>query len=170
MFASEVISIPDLERRAADSLTAKANTTDPSAMVPPIPSIKLVRLQFVAKNHTVSLAAKLTGALGVGRKAQTRTLWKLHVDQHWVNAYVRYVKEWLIELRLLTNGVEFYGQDNKAKIPIGDTVHISTGVRSNIRSSIAAPNSQVIQACDHDFHVGNPTLSGDWWFILHWRL
>ena len=159
LFASEVVSIPDLVRRATESLKLKANANNPPTIIPPIPSIQLVRLQFVANNHTVSSAANLTGALGVGRKVQTRTLRKQHIDQHWVNAYTRYVKEWLIELRSRTDGVEFFGQDDKAKIPIGDTVHISTGVRSNIKSSIIAPDSPVIQACDHDFHVGNLTLS-----------
>ena len=159
LFASEVVSIPDLVRRATENLTSKANSNNPPTIVPPIPSIQFVRLQFVANNHTVSSAATLTGELGVVRKAQTRTLRKLHVDQHWVNAYTRYVKEWLIELRLQTDGVEFYGQDDKAKIPIGDTVHISTGVRSNIKSSIVASDSQAICACDRDFHVGNLTLS-----------
>ena len=110
MFASEVLSIPDLVRRATESLTLKANASVPPTEVPPVPSLNKVRLQFVPNNHTVSSASKLTGALGVVRKAQTRTLRKLHIDQHWVNAYNRYVFEWLIELRLQTDGVEFYGQ------------------------------------------------------------
>ena len=159
MFASEVLSIPDLVRRATESLTLKANASVPPTEVPPVPSLNKVRLQFVPNNHTVSSASKLTGALGVVRKAQTRTLRKLHIDQHWVNAYNRYVFEWLIELRLQTDGVEFYGQDDKAKIPIGDAVPISTGVRANTRTSIVAPDSQALNACDHDFHVGNATLS-----------
>eukprot|EP00956_Cyclotella_meneghiniana_P025642 scaffold53876_cov80-Cyclotella_meneghiniana.AAC.5 len=160
LFASNVLSIPDLVRRATESLTLKANASVPPTEVPPVPpSLELVRLQFVANNHTVSSATKLTGGLGVVRKAQTRTLRKLHIDQHWVNAYNRYVYEWLIELRLLTPYVEFYGQDDKAKIPIGDSVPISTGVCPNTRTSIVAPDSEALNACDHDFHVGNLTLS-----------
>lgn len=146
-------------RRATENLTSRAAAANPPTAVPPIPGLDLVRLQFVPNNRTVAAAARLTGRLGVGRKAQTRTLRKLHVDQHWVNAFNRYVYEWLVEFRLLSNGVEFFGQDDKAKIPIGDTVHISSGVRANIRTAIAAPDSQVIRAGDHDFHVGNLTLS-----------
>eukprot|EP00956_Cyclotella_meneghiniana_P040123 scaffold187460_cov36-Cyclotella_meneghiniana.AAC.1 len=80
-----------------------------------------------------------------------------------VNAYTRYVLEWIVALRkLLTNGVEMIGQDDKAKIPVGEGVPISTGVRPNNRSSIVdvnEVNSPNLQACDHDFHVGNLTLS-----------
>ena len=91
MFASEVLSIPDLVRRASEIVTENA-TRDwhppKTFIVPPIPSLEMVRLQFVPNNHTVASAALFTGALGVIRKVQTRTLRKQHIDQHWVNAWV----------------------------------------------------------------------------------
>jgi len=40
-----------------------------------------------------------------------------------VNAFVRYHLEWLIELKASgCVGAEFYGQDDKSKIQIGDEV------------------------------------------------
>ena len=157
MFASEVLSISDLIRRATDLLKLQAN--EANTVLPSIPSEEWVRLQFVPNNHTVATAALFTGKLGVGRAIQTRTMRKSHKDQHWVNACTRYCLEWMVELRALTNGVEFFGQDDKAKIPVGDGVPISTGVRPNNRTSIVDVDSTPLQACDHDFHVGSLVCS-----------
>ncbi|KAL7552225.1 hypothetical protein ACHAWF_016995 [Thalassiosira exigua] len=119
MYASEVLSIPDLVRRATANLEAKVDSRELSKM-PPVPSKEFVRLQFVPNNHTVEAASKFSGQLGVKRAIQTRTLRKQHPDQHWVNAYTRYVLEWLIQLRKKSpSSVEFFGQDDKAKIPMG---------------------------------------------------
>ena len=92
MFASEVLLIPDLVRRASANVKARFDRDwhPPLAYTPPpIPSLEMVRLQFVPNNHTVASAALFSGALGVIRAVQTRTLRKEHVDQHWVNAMVR---------------------------------------------------------------------------------
>jgi hypothetical protein len=121
--------------------------------MPNIPSIEWIRLQFCPNNDTVKKAALLSGRLGVKRAIQTRTLRKEHPDQHWVNCMNLYHFEWIIKLRSLTNGVEFFGQDDKAKIPVGDSVAVSTGVRSNDRSSIvSAEEENSLTAMDHDFH------------------
>lgn len=63
--------------------------------------------------------------------------------------------EWLVELKSKYNGVEFYGQDDKAKIPVGDKVPISTGVRANNKGIIAVGAKTGLLAMDHDFHCSN---------------
>ena len=90
--------------------------------MPPIPSGEWVRLQFSPNNHTVEKARYLTGVLGLVRAVQSRTLWKEHEDQHWVNAMNKYIYEWLIELKTKGIQVEFFGGDDKAKIAVGDKV------------------------------------------------
>jgi hypothetical protein len=129
--------------------------------MPNIPSLEWIRLQFCPNNDTVMKAALLSGRLGVKRAIQTRTLRKEHPDQHWViNCMNLYHFEWIIKLRSLTNGVEFFGQDDKAKIPLGDSVAVSTGVRSNVRSLIvSADEANSLTAMDHDFHSVNLVLS-----------
>jgi hypothetical protein len=131
--------------------------------MPPSPSVEWIRLQFVPNNETVKSASLFTGRLGVKRAVQTRTLRKAHPDQHWVNCMMKYVYEWLIELNRELNGVgvEFFGQDDKAKIPVGDSVAISTGVRANVRSAIVSADGgdTVLNAMDHDFHRINLVLS-----------
>ena len=60
----------------------------------------------------------------------------------------------MVELKSKYDGVEFFGQDDKAKIPCGDEVPVSTGVRANNRGivSIGGPG---LGAMDHDFHCSN---------------
>ena len=43
----------------------------------------------------------------------------------------RYYLEWIVELKRKYDGIEFFGQDDKAKIAIGDNLVISRGVRAN---------------------------------------
>ena len=58
------------------------------------------------------------------RVVQTRTLRKEHINQHWVNSMTRYYLEleWMVELEKKYGGVEFFGQDYKVKIAVGDDV------------------------------------------------
>ena len=65
----------------------------------------------------------------------------------------RYYLEWLVELRSKYHGVEFFGQDDKAKIPVGDKVPVATGVRANNKGIVAAGGK--LEAKDHDFHCSN---------------
>ena len=87
IYASTVLSIADLVRSATKNLQAKVNSGNPKEM-PPIPSLEMVRLQFVPNNDTVEKSAMFSGRLGVRRAVQTRTLRKEHIDQHWVNSMV----------------------------------------------------------------------------------
>ena len=158
-YASEVISIPSLIRRATENLQKQVEDGTLTEL-PPIPSTEWVRLQFAANNDTVEKAAHFAGVLGVKRAIQKRTLSKEHEDQHWVNAMTRYHLEWIIELRLLTKLVEFFGQDDKAKIPVGDRVAVSTGVRRSATSIVPVEGGQeMLRAMDHDFGYGNLTPS-----------
>ena len=114
----------------------------------------------MSNNDTVASAAYFSGVLGVVRAIQKRTLRKKHEDQHWLNAYMRYHLEWLIELRLIYKLVEFIGQDDKAKIPLGDRVAVSTGVRRSGSSIVpAAGGQEMVRAMDHDFGYSNLTPS-----------
>lgn len=122
MHALAAHSIPNLVKQVTDLLKQKVSSGKLETM-PPIPSVEWVRLQFIPNNTFSNIAAKFTGRLDVKRGVQSRTLRKEHIDQHWVNAFVRYHLEWLIELKASgCVGAEFYGQDDKSKIQIGDEV------------------------------------------------
>ncbi len=122
MHASAAHSIPHLVNQVTDLLKERVESGKLTEM-PKIPSIEWVRLQFIPNITVASVAAKFTGRLEVKRGVQSRTLRKEHIDQHWVNSFVRYHLEWMVELKKSGfDGLMFYGQDDKAKIPIGDEV------------------------------------------------
>lgn len=154
VYASAANSIPNLIQQATDNLQRKVDANEIDTL-PAIPSVEWVRLQFVPNVLNSALAAKFTGRLEAKRAVQTRTLRKEHQDQHWVNASTRYYLEWIVELRKIHDGVEFFGQDDKAKIPCGDAVPVSTGVRANNKGIVANKDEKGLKAMDHDFHYAN---------------
>ena len=159
IYASSVHSIPNLVKQATDILEKKVVKGDLESL-PAIPSDEWVRLQLVPNNGFHASTSKFTGRLGIKRSIQMRTLQKRHVDQHWVNALTWYYLEWMIEVRIVYgNGIEFFGQDDKAKVPIGDDVPVSTGVRANNNSITAVDDQAGLKAMDHDFHYSNLTPS-----------
>jgi hypothetical protein len=90
---------------------------------------------------------------------QTRTLRDEHVDQHWVNSMNKGYFEWCIELNnKLGNepdGVQFLGQDDKAKIPIGNRVAVSTNVRPNTKAISSSKPDSCPKAADHDWSTAS---------------
>ena len=66
----------------------------------------------------------------------------------------KYYLQWMVELKNQYDDIEFLGQDDKAKIPCGDKVVVSTGVRAN-NKGIEATGRQQLRAMDHDFHCSN---------------
>ena len=67
--------------------------------------------------------------------------------------------EWLVKLRKICPRLEFFGQDAKAKIPVGDDVPVWTDVEAHNTGIVPAGDKCLLQALDHDFHVGNITQS-----------
>ena len=55
----------------------------------------------------------------------------------------------------------FFGQDDKANIPIGDGVPVSTGVRANNKGIMAVDGDDTARllAMDHEFHYSNVIAS-----------
>jgi len=154
VYASGAHSIPNLVTLATEILQKKVDggTFD---SLPPIPSTEWVRLQFVPSRDDNAAAERFTGRLEAKRAIQTRTLRKEHIDQHWVNSMTRYYLEWMVELKKKYDGVEFFGQDDKAKIAVGDKVAISTGVRANNKGIVLVGDDDALRALDHDFHAAN---------------
>ena len=158
IFLSGAHSIANLMKLVTDNLHRKVDDGD-LVELPRIPSREWVRLQFVPNHSHRAGAGKFTGRLKVKHGVQTRSLRKEHPDQHWVSALTKYYLEWIVELKATYPGVVFYGQDDKAKIPVGDDVPVSTGVRANNKAIVAADNPKGLQALDHDFHIGNIVAS-----------
>jgi len=125
MYSSEAHSIPDLIAKATAVLEKKI-VDGKLDKIPPIPCKEWVACQFVPNCAQRDAASKFTGRLDVKRAVQLRTLRKEHPDEHWVRALIRYYKEWMVELKhdKKFDGIEYWGQDDKAKIPIGEQVSL----------------------------------------------
>ncbi|KAL7566099.1 hypothetical protein ACA910_003874 [Epithemia clementina (nom. ined.)] len=123
----------------------------------------MIALQFSANNEYARTSARLTGALNIVCACQMQILKKEHVDLHVARVISKYILAWVVELHnkdgRRTNGVvELICQDDKAKIPVGDKVPISTGVRQKGNAIVGCDASQPL-AMDHDFHYANITPS-----------
>lgn len=125
--------------------------------LPPIPCTEWVCLQFVPNCADNAAAAKFPGRLEAKRAVQTHTLIKEHVDQHWVSSMTRYYLDWMVELKKKYDCVEFFGQDDKSKIAVGDKVTVSTGFCANNKGIVAV--GEVLPALDRDFHAANTICS-----------
>jgi hypothetical protein len=154
VFASVATSPSDLIRQATSILQQRVADGKYDEL-PPVPCAERVRLAFHPNDAFRALASKFTGNIPCMKGIQMRTLRKQHQDQHWVNAYVRYYLEWMVELRGEFSGVEFFGQDDKAKIPCGDAVPVSSGVRAGSKGIVVVGDKTALKAMDHDFHSAN---------------
>src|SRR5437773_7428752 len=86
-----------------------------------------------------------TGRFHIKFKVQSQLLRKNSDDAHYCSALFRYLREFCIQYNQWTCLIS---ADDKHKVPIGEDVAVSTGVRN--RRSIVAQNSTLI-AADHDF-------------------
>lgn len=137
------ISIHDLRDIILAKLHIKNGEPLPAEIY--IPSCEWIRLQFWPTNSTTTRATQYTGRYQVKFKVQGRLLRKESVDSHYCAALFCYLREFLIQYR---QWACFISADDKHKVPIGESVPVSTGVRN--RRSLATQNVD-LNASDHDF-------------------
>ncbi|PKY38623.1 hypothetical protein RhiirA4_451634 [Rhizophagus irregularis] len=92
-----------------------------------VPSSEWIRLQFWPKNIYTKTAIQYTGRFNISYKVQRRLLRKSHPDAHYCAALFRYTSLFAIKSRNFTC---FISADDKHKVPIGESVETSTGVRN----------------------------------------
>ena len=88
---------------------------------------------------------KYTGRFNIQYKVQSRQLSKFHVDAHYCAALFRYTRLFGIKFK---NYTSFICADDKHKVPIGEGIATSTGVR-NKKSLILA--GMDLTSSDHDY-------------------
>ena len=137
------LSVRDLREIIVERLKIIHNNTLPSTIY--IPSAEWVRLQFCPMNATTTRSIHYTGRFNVKFKVQSRLLRKNSDDAHYCAALFRYLREFCIQYRQWTCLIS---ADDKHKVPIGEDVAVSTGVRN--RRSIVTQNN-TLAAADHDF-------------------
>ena len=76
---------------------------------------------------------------------QAHQIWKFHVDSHYCSALWRYLCEFSIKFKEFTTLI---CADDKHKVPIGESVATSTGVRN--KATLASVN-RILSFCNHNF-------------------
>ncbi|PKB95198.1 hypothetical protein RhiirA5_475802, partial [Rhizophagus irregularis] len=137
------LSVRDLREIVTERL--KIIYSDPLPFTIHIPSDEWIRLQFCPTNATTTRSMHHTGQFNVKFKVQGRLLRKSSDDAHYCAALFRYLREFCIHYKQWTCLIS---ADDKHKVPIGEDVAVSTGVRN--RRSMVAQNS-TLAAADHDF-------------------
>ncbi|POG77649.1 hypothetical protein GLOIN_2v1767477 [Rhizophagus irregularis DAOM 181602=DAOM 197198] len=137
------LSVRDLREIVTERL--KIIYSDPLPFTIHIPSDEWIRLQFCPTNATTTRSMHHTGQFNVKFKVQGRLLRKSSDDAHYCAALFRYLREFCIHYKQWTCLIS---ADDKHKVPIGEDVAVSTGVRN--RHSMVAQNS-TLAAADHDF-------------------
>jgi hypothetical protein len=137
------LSVRDLREIIVERLKIKYNDSLPPAIN--IPSNEWIRLQFCPTNATTTRSMYYTGRFNVKFKVQGRMLRKNSDDAHYCAALFRYLREFCIKYRQWTCLIS---ADDKHKVPIGEDIEVSTGVR-NRRSLV--PQDSILAASDHDF-------------------
>ncbi|POG73513.1 hypothetical protein GLOIN_2v1772386 [Rhizophagus irregularis DAOM 181602=DAOM 197198] len=84
---------------------------------------------------------------------QSRLLRKSHPDSHYCAALFRYTRLFAIKFRKFAC---FISADDKHKVPVGEIVETSTGVRN--KATLASLGTE-LTSCDHDFTKLSVTLS-----------
>lgn len=110
-----------------------------------IPSEEWIRLNFTPSNAYTTKAIQYTGRFNVKYKVQSRLLRKSSEDEHYCRTLFKYEREFNIKYR---DYACFISADDKHKVPIGEGVPVSTGVRNK---KTLAPAEGEITAADHDF-------------------
>lgn len=143
---SEWLSLSDKIQKANDR--CPENTS--------IPSKSLVRFQFAPRNPFAKTTWTFTSRIDVQYKVQRRQLRLSHQDEHFCNAQLKYIKEFVVEMNKKTK-VVMVCCDDKAKIPIGEPgFALSTGVRGK---RTIVPTSSTLVAADHDMTKSSLTPS-----------
>ncbi|CAG8505300.1 11145_t:CDS:2 [Gigaspora margarita] len=104
-----------------------------------------IHLQFCPANATTTQVMYYTGRFSVKFKVQSQMLQKSSEDAHYCAALFKYLREFCIQYCQWTCLIS---ANDKHKIPIGEDVAVSTGVR-NQRTIVS--QESILAAADHDF-------------------
>ncbi len=141
MYMPVAISIRDLRESIIERLQTKYS--EDFSLIS-IPSEEWIRLQFWPKNIHAKTAMQYSGRFRISYKVQSRLLRKSYPDAHYCAALFRYTKLFAIKFRNFTC---FISADDKHKVPIGEKVETSTGVRN--KATLAFLDAE-LTSCDHD--------------------
>ena len=83
----------------------------------PIPSISAIRLQFLPKNQQTRSALNFTRRFDIKYQMQTRSLWHSHVDAHYCDVLLAYLKFFSVQY---AEHIALFFQDDKRFVSVGE--------------------------------------------------
>jgi len=111
-----------------------------------VPSLSTLYLQFMPSSSRLLTESRFKGRFAVQMKVQKRILHIDHIDAHYGNAIIKYLRSFAVKFR---NICSFYSADDKARINIGPPgVFLQSGVRN--RAQLTPVGTELL-ALDHDY-------------------
>ncbi|CAG8843073.1 12545_t:CDS:2, partial [Gigaspora margarita] len=126
LYLPSFISVRDLRESIVERLENKYHE-HPLSDNHLVPSDRWISYQFCPKNPWYKASAQYTGRFQIKYMVQTRQLRKTHVDVHYCQAIFKYIRHFASKYKKYTCLIF---ADDKHKIPIGEVVPTSTGVRN----------------------------------------
>lgn len=105
------ISVADLQQMVIESFPEEEKSDFP------IPSISAIRLQFLPKNQQTRSALNFTRRFDIKYQMQTRSLWHSHVDAHYCDVLLAYLKFFSVQY---AEHIALFFQDDKRFVSVGE--------------------------------------------------
>lgn len=166
-YLSEIISIRDLHETIKKRMKIELGERYEEDLVP---SVSTLYLQFMPSSNRLLTSLRFRCRFKVQMKIQRRILHLQHIDAHYGNALIKYLRSFAVRYR---DKCSFYSADDKARITIGPPgVYLQTGVRNKPQLT---PSGAELLALDHDYdgtcivpsvylqHDIPDKVNGDWY-------
>lgn len=144
LYLPSFISVRDLRETIIERLEVCRNEF-PLSTNCLVPSDRWISYQFCPKNPWYKASAQYTGRFQIKYMVQTRQLRKTHIDVHYCQAIFKYIRHFASKYKKFTCLIF---ADDKHKVPIGEGIPTSTGVRNK---KMAVPLQMELSASDHDY-------------------
>lgn len=142
-YMSEILSLRHMHETITNRLKENLGDEFSEDLVP---SRHLLHLQFLPSNSRLLRSGCYTGRFNVQRKIQRRILHLDHVDAHYGNKLLQYMRSFALRYN---GNCMFISADDKARIQIGRPGQpLQTGVRNK---PTLAPDGVELYCLDHDY-------------------
>ena len=166
-YLSSVISIRDLHETVKNRMKKELEERYDEDLVP---STSTLYLQFMPSASNRLTSFRFKSRFNVQMKVQRRILHIDHIDGHYGNAIIKYLRSFAVRYR---DHCSFFCADDKARVMIGPPgVYLQSGVRNKPQ---LAPAGVEMLALDHDYdgtcivpsvylaHDIPEKVNGDWY-------
>lgn len=166
-YLSSIISIRDLHETVKNRMKKELEASYDEDLVP---SISTLYLQFMPSASNRLTSFRFKSRFNVQMKVQRRILHIDHIDAHYGNAIIKYLRSFAVRYR---DHCSFFCADDKARVMVGPPgVYLQSGVRNKPQLALSSVD---MLALDHDYdgtcivpsvylkHDIPEKINGDWY-------